>query len=234
MNYGYEDSSREIALDPQDESDRFSIQLYQRLVRGVDLREKDVADIGCGRGGGLAYLARTFSPSSSIGIDLEKSAVRFANNHYQIDGLTFKQGNAQNLPLASNSCDVVFNVESSHRYLEMNLFLSEVARILKNDGYFLYTDFRSRGKMSALRELLLSSGLTLVEEHQINRQVAASLSRDSQRRQDLLERLTPKFVHNKMEAFSGVVGSSTWNKIESGEMVYFLFILQKQELRLPN
>ncbi|TAK42738.1 MAG: class I SAM-dependent methyltransferase [Saprospiraceae bacterium] len=234
MNYGYEDSSQKIPLDWQDESDRFSIQLYHHLASGVDLRNKDVADIGCGRGGGLAYIAKTFSPSSAIGIDLEKSAVNFANKFYHINGLSFRQGNAQKVPLANNSCDVVLNVESSHRYLEMDIFLSEVCRILKEDGYFLYTDFRSRGEFPDLKQLLSSCGLTVIEEHQINSQVAASLAGDSLRRKDLCSRLTPKFIRKKVENFSGVVGSPTCKKIVSGEIVYFLFILQKKSLANPN
>src|SRR4030095_14006956 len=64
MNYGYRDPSGAAgpALDPADEVDRSSIQLYDVVARGAPIADRDVLEVGCGRGGGAAYLARAFSP----------------------------------------------------------------------------------------------------------------------------------------------------------------------------
>jgi len=234
MNYGYEDSSQKIILDKIDESNRYSIQLYHRLVSAVDLKNKNIVEIGCGRGGGLAYIAKTFSPSGALGIELENRAVNFANKFYNIDGLSFKQGNALNMPIESNAYDVVLNVESSHRYLDMDQFLSEVSRVLKNDGYFLFTDFRSPERMPALRESLNSLGLKLIEEQEINSQVVAALCHDNARRKNLVEKIAPGFLHKTALKFAGVVDSETYNKILSGELVYFLYIFQKNGQKNRN
>ena len=138
MNYGYADPSQKIDLHPEEEPHRYSIQLYHHMTENIDFRNKAVVEVGSGRGGGLSYMVRRWTPASSIGIDLCKEAVRFCNNYYQLKGLSFFHGDAQNLPLEDESCDIVVNVESSHRYENFERFLSEVHRVLQNGGLFLF------------------------------------------------------------------------------------------------
>ena len=154
MNWGYDYENEEIPLIPSDERNRYPIQLYHRLTHAVDLRGIDIMEIGCGRGGGLDYIARTFKPATALGIDLEQRATDFGNKHFKVEGLSFKQGDAQNLPFDDNTFDVVLNVESSHRYPDMHKFLANVVRILKPNGYFLFTDFRETLDIPKLLEMI--------------------------------------------------------------------------------
>lgn len=227
MNYGYDDPSEKINLDPDDESNRYSIQLYHRLASAIDLRNKRIVEVGCGRGGGLSYITKTFSPSGALGIDLSNRAVKFADKYHTENGLRFKQGDAHNLPIESNSYDALLNVESSHRYLDFNRFLSEVTRVLKHDGYFLYTDFRLPEEMPGLRKSLDSHNLKLIVEQEINSNVVAALKLDYQRRKNLVDKLIPRFLQKTALNFSGAVDSPTYNQILSGELVYYIYIFQK-------
>ncbi len=61
MNFGYTDKLPAIKLEALDEGNRYSIQLYHQLVSAIDLKNKDIAEIGCGRGGGLEYITSTLS-----------------------------------------------------------------------------------------------------------------------------------------------------------------------------
>src|SRR4051794_29927493 len=61
MNYGYaplDPGAAVPALRPEDEKDRYCIQLYHHVASACDLRGKDVLEVGCGRGGGASYVAR--------------------------------------------------------------------------------------------------------------------------------------------------------------------------------
>jgi len=227
MNYGYHDPSNNVDLDHRDEPNRYSIQLYHRLASSVDLKNKSIVEVGCGRGGGLSYVAKTFSPSDALGIDLEKRAVSFANKYHTEDVLSFLQGDAHFLPIESNTYDALLNVESSHRYLDFKQFLSEVSRVLKHDGYFLYTDFRNPEEMPALRESLNSLDMKLIEEQEINHHVVKALIQDTPRRVNLVEKLIPGFLKKTALNFAGVVGSETYNQISSGELVYYVYVFQK-------
>ena len=227
MNYGYHDSLEKVEPQSIDEINRYSIQLYHRLARMVEINHKDIVEVGSGRGGGLAYITKQFEPLSALGIDLDKKAAKFGNAHYKLKGLTFKQGNAQKLDLADDSIDVILNVESSHRYPKMKLFLDEVYRSLKPGGQFLITDFRQREKMKGLIHLLAQYKFVKFDEQMINQEVVKALELDDMRREKLVKRYAPLFLRRALHDFAGNMGSPTFNDIRSGEKVYFVFGFQK-------
>ena len=67
LNFGYNDSKEKINLEEQELPNRVSIQLYHHLASKVEIRDKDIVEVGCGRGGGLHYITRSFSPNTSRG-----------------------------------------------------------------------------------------------------------------------------------------------------------------------
>lgn len=227
MNYGYSDKDQEILMDEQDKPNRYAIQLYHHLASAVGIKNKDIVEIGCGRGGGLSYITRNFLPASAKGIDLDKQAVSFCKRHYALDGLSFLQGDAQNLNLKNNSCDVVINVESSHRYPDMAAFLEEVSRILRPGGYFLFTDFRYDYEMEDMKKELKSGGMIVLKEKIINREVIAALELDDERKRKLVKKLAPKFLHKIALNFSGTIGSETYDRFVSHKYIYFSYVIQK-------
>ncbi|MFH2094736.1 MAG: class I SAM-dependent methyltransferase [Bacteroidota bacterium] len=229
MNFGYSSKDRDIQMSDHDSPDRYSVQLYRHLADEADLRDKDIVEIGCGRGGGLSYIARNFSPLSAKGIDLDRQAVSFCNSHYTEKGISFMQGDAQNLKLENNCCDIVLNVESSHRYPDMGKFLGEVSRILRKDGYFLFTDFRYDYEMEEMKKDLQQSGMEIVKERFINKEVVAALELDDERKRTLVKKLAPKFLHKTALNFGGTIGSKTYNQFASGEYLYFSYVMRKNQ-----
>lgn len=227
MNYGYHDSNESIELHSIDEVNRYSIQLYHRLAKMVDVNNKNIVEIGSGRGGGIAYITKMFAPASAIGVDLNTKAVQFGNSHYKLEKLKFEQGNAQCLSFNDETKDIVFNVESSHRYPKMDAFLSEVYRILKPGGHFLFTDFRYKKDMPALVHLLSQYDFIKFDEQLINEEVKAALDLDAKRREALVEKYAPPFLLKTLHNFAGNKGSITYNQIEDGGIIYFVFCFQK-------
>jgi ubiquinone/menaquinone biosynthesis C-methylase UbiE len=227
MNYGYHDPDQVVPLNKNHESNRYSIQLYHHLVEHVSIQNKDIVEIGSGRGGGISFLTETFKPTSAIGIDLEEKAVNFSNKHHQQHNLKFFQGDAQKLTLTDRSCDVVLNVESSHRYPDNQAFLSEVRRILRPDGHFLYTDFRYENEIDSFKQELKQSGFSIIKEKVINKEVIHALNHDDKRRRDLVKKLTPFFLHKVALNFAGTIDSQTYNNILNQKYVYFSYVLKK-------
>jgi len=227
MNYGYSNGNDEISLDEQDEPDRYPIQLYHHLASAAEIKNKDIVEIGCGRGGGLFYITKNFSPASAKGIELNKQAVAFCNRHYSSNGLVFLHGDALNLNLKNNSCDVVINVESSHRYPDIKALLGEVSRILRPDGYFLFTDFRYDYEMEDMRKELELSGMSVLKERFINKDAVAALKLDDQRKRILVKKLIPRFLDKIALNFAGIIGSETYNRFVSYKYIYFSYVLKK-------
>lgn len=227
MNFGFAEDSHRIPLDPSDEINRYPIQLYHQLVSAHDLENKDILEIGCGRGGGLAFLTRLLKPSSAVGIDRDATAVDFCNKFWGKPGLSFIQGDAQAISLPDNSFDVIINVESCHRYDDMNRFLAEVKRLLRPNGIFLLTDFRVIHQMPELISQFDGSGLEMTGSTIVTPQVVRALELDDNRRRDLVKNLVPRFMQGIALDFAGAKGSSTYHSFASGKWVYFNYFFRK-------
>jgi len=228
MNYGYADPIQKIVLHPEEEPHRYSIQLYHHMIENIDFRAKAVVEVGCGRGGGLSYIVKRWVPASAIGIDLCKEAVRFCNNHYRLKGLSFLHGDAQNLPLENETCDIVVNVESSHRYENLERFLSEVHRVLRNGGLFLFADYRSKKKLPDLRKTIESALFKVIKEEFINQQVVSALQNDWDKKYQVYKKFAPRFLHNIGLKRVYKEQARLIEKFRSNQKIYFNYILQKQ------
>lgn len=54
------------------------------------LSDKKILDLGCGRGGGLAFLAKYYEPEAAVGIDFSAHQIQFCRTrHEDIDNLSF-------------------------------------------------------------------------------------------------------------------------------------------------
>ncbi len=229
MNYGYSDDKQIVKLKPEDEINRYSIQLYHLLASKVELKNKHLVEIGCGRGGGLSYCVKTFSPKTTLGVDLNNTAIKFCIKHYSSQaGLTFMQGDSQALNLENESFDVVLNVESSHRYLQFDKFIAEVNRILHQGGYFLFTDFRNTNQLNELEDCIEQSNFAIIEKSMITHNVVKALELDDKRRRDLVDKLVPVYLQGIALNFAGVIGSGIYNQFVSEEVTYFVYVLQKK------
>jgi ubiquinone/menaquinone biosynthesis C-methylase UbiE len=232
MNYGYaplEPGEGDISLDDDDEQDRYFIQLYHHVAGAVDLGGLDVLEVGSGRGGGASYIMRYLEPRSVVGVDFSEKAVTFCNRNYSVQGLSFLQGDAESLPLDDNSFDAVVNVESSHCYSSMDVFLAQVRRVLRPGGYFLFADLRDMDRVEMLHEQLNRSGMRLIRRSDITRHVIEAMNQDSNRKMELIAESVSKLFLNSFREFAGIRGSAIYEGLSTGEVIYQSFVLQKPE-----
>jgi ubiquinone/menaquinone biosynthesis C-methylase UbiE len=196
MNWSYEtDPPMGIALDPADEPDRYPIQLYHATTtQGGDLAGKRVLEVGCGRGGGAAYLTRTFRPASYTGVDVNAAGIEFCRRRHHVPGLDFVVGNAESLPFPDESFDAVVNIESSHCYPHFDHFLSEVVRVLTPGGVLLYADARPQSHCARWDSDLNASALRMVSQRDISREVVQGMEPNSARWEAVADQLVPRFA----------------------------------------
>ena len=229
MNYGYES----LNGDPRprlvngDESDRYCIQLYDHVVNRADLKGKKVLEVGSGRGGGASYITRYYEPESYVGMDISESSIAFCNNHYKVDKLSFKQGIAEKIPFEDDSFDVVVNVESARCYNDMQAFFNEVFRVLKKGGKLLLADMVYPKELSLLRERMKNAMFNAIHETDISGNVVAALEKDSERREQLIDRIAPRILKNAARTFAGTIGTSRYNNFADGTFQYWSFVMAK-------
>lgn len=223
MNYGYVPSAPdepEIPLDAADEKNRLCLQLYHYLASGVDLRGKDALEIGSGRGGGAAWVRKTFSPGSMTGVDYSERAVAFCRKTHRADGLSFVYGDAEALPFEDERFDVALNLESSHCYGSMPKFLAEVRRVLKPGGVLSWADFRSPDDVPGVDAGLSACGFHTVKSAVITPNVLAAMSRQGERYRALIDRMVPAFARGLFYHYAGVEGTGVLDSLRDGTLVY--------------
>ncbi|MEE6176655.1 class I SAM-dependent methyltransferase [Mycobacterium sp. 050134] len=176
LNYGY------VPLGSGDEAafsirggtfNANSVRLVYELIGPLDLNDRTIVDIGCGRGGNTAIVAEKFE-ADVIGVDMSSEAIAFCRKTHTGHPIEFKVGNALDIPLDDGSCDAIINVESSHSYGNMPKFLSEVGRILRPGGWFLHTDFLSPEDWDQVRARLKRLDFVTESDRDITANVLAS------------------------------------------------------------
>lgn len=100
------------------------------------VKGKIVLDIASGSGFGSSLLAGA-GAASVAGVDLDKSSVEKAQGNYRNVNLKYLPGSALEIPLADKSIDVVVSFETIEHLEDYRKFLSEVRRVLRDDGLFL-------------------------------------------------------------------------------------------------
>lgn len=229
MNYGYApvNGDSPVTLKKEDESNRFCIQLYDHVVREVDLENKRVVEVGSGRGGGADYIARYYKPVKYTGVDISSGVIDFCNKFYKVPGLSFKVGRAERIPVESESHDAVVNVESARCYSDIDVFFSEVHRILQPGGHFLFADMMEKGHVADIRDRLVKSGFQIAKERNITKNVARGLEYDTLRRESIIQTKIPGFLRKSFAAFAGTKGTRRFDSFVNGQFEYWSFVLVK-------
>lgn len=238
MNLGFVDVGPEIspfALAPHEEPFRPFIQMYRHVLKQADLNDKVVLEIGCGAGGGAAFIARNYRTKSVTAIDLLPVNIAEAEARGPVPGLRFAVGDATSLEFPDNSFDVVVNIESSHCYSSIEKFFSEVKRVLKPGGVFLFADHRPvqdewgpDRTLAALEKQIRETGLAMLNEEDITASINAASDMLNMGKEFMLTMSGIRgFEQTHFRELLHCRGSRNYAKLKSGEWQYRCYALQK-------
>jgi len=124
-----------------------------RLLRSIVIRralalvqEGQAADIGCGPGHLVIELAQRAPGLQLTGIDLAEGMLAKAAANARQAGVdqrvTFRKGDASQLPFEDASLDLALSTLSLHHWRRPVIVLNEVARVLRTGGVGLIFDLR--------------------------------------------------------------------------------------------
>lgn len=103
-------------------------QFASQLVQG-----KTVLDIACGSGYGSKLLAQA-GAAKVIALDASQSVINEAQKNFFHDKIEFRVGEAEKIALEENTIDLAVSLETIEHLPEEEVFLRELARVVKPDG----------------------------------------------------------------------------------------------------
>ena len=112
-------------------------QLLQRLD-GLPVTPHSILDLGCGTGYFQPRLAERFARADYIGLDLAQGMVEYARARVAAPGL-WLVGDAESLPIASNSLDLVFSSLAIQWCDRPQHLFAELSRVLRPGGRCVFT-----------------------------------------------------------------------------------------------
>lgn len=230
LNWGYEENPpMSLPLEPDDEPNRFNIQLYHSTVTQLDtdLTGKDVLEVSCGHGGGASYLVRTFKPATYTGLDFNPDGIAYCRDKHDLPGLDFVHGDAESLPFADESFDAVVNIEASHVYLDFPRFLREVERVLRPGGRMLYADMRTSDQFAEWEEDMAASPLQVIDERVIDTEVLRGLEKTAHTHLAMVNSGLPALLRPIGRQIVVSPGSRLYGDLERGALSYRMYCFAK-------
>jgi ubiquinone/menaquinone biosynthesis C-methylase UbiE len=109
-------------------------------------RRGAAADLGCGPGQLVIELARRAPGLHVTGIDLSEEMIARGQDKARragvADRVSFRRGDARQIPFPDASLDLVVSTLSLHHWSDPVAVLDEIARVLRPSGSFLIFDLR--------------------------------------------------------------------------------------------
>ena len=124
-----------------------------------------ILDLGCGTGLELEFYF-PFNPSANVtGIDLSAGMLDELKRKFEDKDITLICESYFDVPLGENAFDAAVSVESLHHFTkeEKTKLYAKLHRALKDNGYFILTDYFS---LSAEEEQMHRNNLTALKQEQ--------------------------------------------------------------------
>lgn len=133
--------------------------------------DKNVLDIACGEGYGANLLAG--KATKVTGVDKDDAVIKEAAGKYKKENLSFITGQAEAIPLAENSYDIVTSFETIEHVADQSKMLGEIKRVLKPGGLLIistpnkktYSDNTGRKNPHHTKELYEDEFASLLKKY---------------------------------------------------------------------
>ncbi|WP_018753425.1 class I SAM-dependent methyltransferase [Paenibacillus sanguinis] len=190
-------------------------KLLFEIVGLVDLKDKIVLDVGCGRGGNLAGVNKDYKAHSCVGLDLTEASVQFDHVRHIANNMFFLVGDAEDLPFKNETFDAVLNCESSYGYPNIHKFYYGVYRVLKTGGHFMYGDMLPTDKWPMYEQYLISLGFEILRNQDITENILASCDEVAENHYSVYGIMDQGFMEGMKDSLS-LPGSGIYNDMKSG------------------
>lgn len=228
FNSGYLPLARDFLVPPEMEAEAHAAMMYHFVARslpaeaGLKLSPRRIADIGCGPGGGLAYMATLYPRAALCGTERAWAGRRLARQHVPRAQILGARG-----PLPG-PCDLITGV-GTPTYIGLAAFLARFAPQLSPGGVISISGGYRQGDHAALRRELEQAArarqLRLLDYRDIAAATRAALEADIPRREAALARL-PAPLRPYARRWADLPGTPEYEEYQRGERCDFAAVLR--------
>jgi ubiquinone/menaquinone biosynthesis C-methylase UbiE len=153
-------NSKLVTKKPEPQKDVLRFFKYLKKEEKVELTGLNILDLGCGTGRNSNHLAEL--GNTVVGVDISKTAIDIAKsraNEMKLNNVSYVVGDiGASYPFTDNYFDLVLDITSSNSLneKERDVYVKEVYRTLKKDGYFFVRALCKDGDKNAKNLLKLS------------------------------------------------------------------------------
>lgn len=226
FNVGLAPVRPEIEADPALKTEGVHLEIYAAaadLILAAGWPDGGTAlEIGCGRGGGLAYLTRRLG-RRVVGVDIAGAAVR----HARASGLEAVRASATALPFPDRSLDAALAVEILFRFGEGDTCLSELGRVLKPGAPVAVADFRPYPFTDArdyLTRMAERNGFSVAVLQDRTEDARRAIVLDEPRRRAVYDAL-PRILRRNVADTLALAGTPRYRGWVDGERGYVVALL---------
>jgi 2-polyprenyl-6-hydroxyphenyl methylase/3-demethylubiquinone-9 3-methyltransferase len=135
----------------------FRVNYAKNILETIKINSEKINALEVGCGGGILTEEIAKMGFITTGIDPSEQSLNIAIKHAKDDNLKIKyeKGSGENLPFQNNSFDVVFCCDVLEHVRDLPKVISEISRVLKNGGIFIYDTFNRTlcSKIAAIKIL---------------------------------------------------------------------------------
>jgi len=134
---------RDLHKDPNSTNPHITT-LDRKLGGELSIKAKGaILDAGCGAGSDLKHLSKLEKASHITAVDIGENIEELAKEYPCID---FHRASLLRLPFADSQFDVIYSYGVIHHTSDPKKAVSEISRVLKDDGYFFAYVYTSHQK----------------------------------------------------------------------------------------
>lgn len=128
------------------------MEKVKKLLKGIDLKDKKVLDVGCGGGQYMEYFLS--KNAKTIGIDYSEKMIDMAKEYLEGNKksrFSLIKADANNLPFPSNTFNLVLSIGLLEYLSKPEKALSEIHRVLKKGGLAIMSFSKKESPFFLLR-----------------------------------------------------------------------------------
>lgn len=122
-------------------SEYFEERLKYKLLSTINIKDKIIADLGCGTG----FISLALANEASIVFSIDNSSNMLNQLKINVEDKNYKniyliKSSLDNLSLFDNSVDIIFINMALHHIKDAKKAIAEMHRVLKKDGVVIISD----------------------------------------------------------------------------------------------